>query len=267
MNQELIDIEVFIPDLLVELPKCPVPALERRIRDAAIEACERAYLWRHQLPEIPVSIGQTCFDLPAPPGETRVQDVLLVLNNQCPMRNIQLENTVDNVYIPIPNTGQGYYIIKRGTLGLTHAPTRASSPMVNNIPPEVPEVPVDPSGNVGVTQAEIDQYVIDLAAYNAAVEALEIYNLPRATRGLDVQVSLKPTREANRIAECLYHDHYQLIIDGTLGYAYDMRDTPWYDPQEAAKRKHAFEYEIVRAKQAMDRGFSDRPLRVRPRKF
>lgn len=224
MSTELVSLEAFLPDILTELPDCPVPAAERRIRDAVIEACERSYIWRHQLPEIPVQIGQLCFDLPATPGETRVHDIIRLFINRQPLSNIPLADTRDNVYLPIPDRGAGYHILTRGKIGLNQAPTRASDPL---------------------TTADADRVVIGIEAY----------------------ASLKPTRDCNSIAQFIYDDYYQMVIDGALAYAFDMRDTPWYDPNQSGKRKVAFEFEIVKAKQALDRGFSDRPIAVRPRRF
>lgn len=221
---ELVDIEIFVNDILPELPNCPVPAIERRLRDAVIEACERAPLWRYQLPEIPVKIGQTCFDLPKPPGETRIHDVIRLFMDRHAVENIPLEDTNDNAYLPIPNRGTGFHVLNRGQVGLNCEPQRDSDPIDN--PPD-----------------------------------------PRSIVGLEVYVSLKPERKANQIAKIFYDDYYQLVIDGTLGYALDMRDTEWYDGEKAMMRRQAFEYELAKAKQSLDQGFSDRPLRIRPRRF
>ena len=38
----LVELEAFFPDIEPELPRCPVPVIENRIRDAIIDACERA---------------------------------------------------------------------------------------------------------------------------------------------------------------------------------------------------------------------------------
>lgn len=268
MSQELVDIEDFVPDIITELPGIPYPAIERRILDAVIEACERAPIWQHSFSEIPVAEGQVCFDLPKTPGDTRMHDVLYLLNNLCPFENIPLNDTRANPYLTIPNRGHGYHVPKRGQVALNVAPIKASSPFKPQFPPEVGPEPINPGTLAdGATQVQIDDYLMDLELYNEELAALREFETPRACFGLDVTVSVKPSRNASKIARCFWDDYYQLVIDGTLAYAYDMRDAEWYDSAEVIKRRQAFEYEIAKAKQAMDRGFSDRPIRIRPRRF
>lgn len=224
MSQEMISLEAFLPKLRVELEGAPEPLIERRLRDAVIEACERAPVWTEQLPEIPVREGQQEFELPPPAGNALVHDIVRVMFDSVPMGCSPEDERTQNPYLQLPNRHPfTFHVEKRGTLTLNGKAPKTSDPVAANE--------------------------------------------PRMCRGLDVFVSLKPPRNCTEVPRCLYDHYYQLVIDGTLGYAFDMRDTPWYDPGEAKKKKVAFEYELAKAKQALDTDFTQRPLQVRPRKF
>lgn len=73
---DLVDIDRFMPDLETELPTCPIPVIERRLRDALIEACERANLWRWDHPELYVTADNTDYEFFAPTDDSRVHSIL-----------------------------------------------------------------------------------------------------------------------------------------------------------------------------------------------
>ena len=97
-----------------------------------------------------------------------------------------------------------------------------------------------------VTQADIDQYLLDLAAYNAALLAVDAFNnFTRSLFGLELYLTLKPTREADYVPKVLFDDYYNLIISGALSKLLKMHESPWQDLAYAEKKEIEFEHEIA----------------------
>lgn len=77
----MISFDEFLPDLEPDLPMCPIPVIERRLRDAIIEACEDASVWRFEAPEIQLIAGQEEYDIPVPTiDDVPVADVHSILS-------------------------------------------------------------------------------------------------------------------------------------------------------------------------------------------
>jgi len=136
-TQQLVDIEVFMGDLMPEAPACPVPVIERRLRDAVIEACERAPIWRWQSPEIPVLLGETCYDIPTPTTQARVHTILHLLRNGTSIPCVQLDETDVDAYTYYRSTTcynpRGYFVPNRGEIQLLEEPVAGniSSPLLS----------------------------------------------------------------------------------------------------------------------------------------
>jgi len=120
-----------------------------------------------------------------------------------------------------------------------------------------------------VTQADVDAYLLALAAYNAQVTALRDWEAAenRPITGLEACVTIKPTRNAMEVSEVLYRDYHKLIVMGTLAKAFAMKDRPWSDIDMAGSYARAFEFELAKAKSAIDRGFVTESQKVKPRRF
>ena len=73
---DLIEIDEVLPDIEPELMRCPVPVMERRLREAAIDMCEQTNLWLWRHPEVPVTAGECVYTLAAPSTESEVHSVL-----------------------------------------------------------------------------------------------------------------------------------------------------------------------------------------------
>ena len=218
----MIDIEEFVPDLMSEVAYCPVPVLERRLREVVVEACERVNLVRWQASEVPTEIDRIAYDIPTPSTQLAVHSIIRCYLNQTPLRNVPLIETQDNIYNQIDSNESGYFVPNRGQIQLTGTPSEASSPLTDD---------------------------------------------PRTVRGLDLFVSLKPTRNCDELPKILYDDYYNLVISGTLARLFGMNDTDWHDASKEERRQREFEFEIARAKQQLDRGFTTKPLKLRPRRF
>ena len=135
----------------------------------------------------------------------------------------------------------------------------------------------------GTTQADIDAYTTALGAYNDSVaanllKAQEIAAIDAAIarypqiiktrkRGLDLLLSIKPSRHTLEVSAVLWRDYYQLIVEGTLAKALMMKDRQWSDPALAKEYEKKYEYSLAKAKQAIDRGFKTGSQRIRRRKF
>ena len=218
----MIDMEVIVPDIMAEVSDCPVPVIERRLREAAIEACERVNLVRWQATEIPTKTDRSFYDVPTPSTQLRVHSIIRCYLNETPLRNIPLIETDDNVYNQINNAASGYFVPSRGQIQLTGTPSEASSPVTDD---------------------------------------------PRTVRGLDLFVTLKPSRECDSLPRILYDDYYNLLVSGTLARLFEMNDALWTNETKSERRHQEFEHEIARAKQQIDRGFTTKPLKLRPRRF
>lgn len=123
-----------------------------------------------------------------------------------------------------------------------------------------------------VTQADVDTFNTELAAYQVLLDAFN--NQPTTTEltyrdveGLLVNVSLKPERDAMEIPEVLFKDYYELIRTGALYFLMNVRGKEWSDHPQATRYKREFEIELNRARQGIDRNFSTQSQRIKPRRF
>ena len=148
-THELVHLDAWTPDVRSEVPKCPTPVIERRVREAIIEACERARIWRWNVPEIPVSIGQTLYTIPTPTAHSCIHSILEVQMNRRILGDVseQRGNQLGVTgYYQTQYGQQGYNIPDRGMIELIREPTRASDPFqlpASQLPTE-PTPPVDP---------------------------------------------------------------------------------------------------------------------------
>lgn len=74
----------FLPSILVDVPGCPDVAVEREVRNSAIEFCRRSLAWRKQLAPISVVALTNTYALAAPIAGSRVikvHDVILTSTN------------------------------------------------------------------------------------------------------------------------------------------------------------------------------------------
>lgn len=198
-------LEQWMPDLEPDLVSCPVPIIERRLRESAIEACEDANVWAIMLDEIPTVAQQTSYVFQVPEN-TQVHSVLSVMHNSRPL-------SLDDREV---------YVNERGGIELNNRPKYDSDP-------------IEQEG--------------------------------RRRAGLDVTVTMKPTRDATELADILFSDYHKMIIAGTLAKAFAMKNRRWSEPEEAARHRVIFEEEIADAKRAVDRGFITGSQRLERRQF
>lgn len=75
-HENMVELEIFFPDIEPELPRCPTPVIENRIRDTIIDACERSNIWRWEMPEILLIKGVQEYDLPTPAADLLIHSIL-----------------------------------------------------------------------------------------------------------------------------------------------------------------------------------------------
>lgn len=123
MNTDtLVELEEFFTDIEPELPRCPTPVIENRIRDSIIESCERANIWRWQHPGILMIDGVRDYELMTPTSDTLIHTILGVCVDG---------NSVTNDY-----SGYTYHtsvsgdvsVPDRGSIQLRHAPRVRGGP-------------------------------------------------------------------------------------------------------------------------------------------
>lgn len=125
---KMIDIDEFLPDLLPELSNCPTPVVERRLREALIECCERAPLWRWNHPEIPVVADEVNYEFGTPIEESLVHSVLSLRVNGRP-----LTSSSDAELRQVIGQKFGYNVPDRGSIELLSVP-RISSERLTQSP-------------------------------------------------------------------------------------------------------------------------------------
>lgn len=359
----VVELEEFFPDIEPELPRCPAPVMELRIRDAIIEICERANVWRWEHPEIPVRVGVQEYDFVAPAADLLVHSVLnLSLNG------MSLEHPFrDDVHTHGEmRYGAGYTVLDRGRIRLNTKPTLASSPKyitlsgaaeasggtvqavyaLNEFDPDngfsgfralstndplgfrtdreydvIFSTSIDDDPAYSFAEAKMDRqfnttdadvigtgvasplpivdtdgspvnngdprlvsnepvrivceqtqghddpiYDFDRFRIVVASEAV-IENPNRERTGISAVLSIKPSRKTLEVSEVLVRDYYQLVVTGTLAKAFMMLERPWTNVEMGKEKEKQFEYQLARAKQALDRGFRTAGQRIRPRKF
>ena len=144
----LVELEAFFPDIEPELPRCPVPVIENRIRDTIIDACERANIWRWDHPEIFIRAGVQSYDLAAPTSDTLIHSVLQLNKNGRPIDDF---NTVFR-HEGFRSQHRGYSVGERGNIFLTTNPKKSTPPLpvfvdpdsIDRTLPDVLDQPVDP---------------------------------------------------------------------------------------------------------------------------
>ena len=81
-----VSFDVFMPDLEPELVRCPVPVIERRLRESAIEACEDANVWREEISvEVVPDVTQYAFLDEEQADDVQIHSILWMNLNGRPM--------------------------------------------------------------------------------------------------------------------------------------------------------------------------------------
>jgi len=129
----LVELEAFFPDIEPELSRCPTPVIENRIRDAIIESCERAHIWRWEHPPIPLIANQQNYTLTPPTADTLIHSILGLWINGRSVSDGSCEQTHESIVSP----RSGYSISDRGQVRLATIPNRDTLPNEDGLQPLV----------------------------------------------------------------------------------------------------------------------------------
>jgi hypothetical protein len=100
-----------VPGILIDLPACPDMLAERELKNAAIDFCKRAGVWRTQLAAIAVAVNDNSFALASPVATTRVVralDVLYVIGTD--------KKRLDPITVPELNESYPNWKITQGSI-------------------------------------------------------------------------------------------------------------------------------------------------------
>lgn len=85
----------FFPYVAPDVYECPELTMEIAVRDAAIEFCRRAYVWREVLDPIAVTKGQASYELGVP-NSALPENILEVIFDNQKLASAKLENLPAN---------------------------------------------------------------------------------------------------------------------------------------------------------------------------
>ena len=269
---EMVHINRWTPDVRSEVPDCPTPVIERYLIRSAIESCERARIWRWNLPEIPVEIDRTLYELETPNNQSCIHSILSVeYDNRIIQDNTEeIGSRGQELYYSTQNGTQAYHVPDRGFIELTRRPLQDSQPVRSEFPPVVPPEPVDPGMNGGtVTPEDMAEFERLVAEREEAQEALRVWNSleNRTNTGIFVCASIKPERDALEIPLVIFKDYYDLILNGALYRLMQMQGQKWTDKQQSNMYRKEYEIDLNRTRQQIDRGFNTKSQRIQPRRY
>jgi len=94
--------ESVVQRLVTHVPGCPFPVIEKFVRDAAIEVCEKTLVWKYEQPSIRLTPG--IHDYPyEPPTQAEVHAYIWVTINDDPITPLTIEQLY-SIYPAWPNS-------------------------------------------------------------------------------------------------------------------------------------------------------------------
>ena len=216
------------PEIDPAIPGLPEPALQRAVRNAAIEFCQETLLWTLALDRINVVADTKTYTLTIPPAQSG-QIVL-----------------VDDVKYKVNGADDDQF--------RTLDPISKISENINS------------SGSWQWHEATEPGYYYVEEDSNTTLILYPIPTVASAS-GLLVTPTLKPTLAATTVADFLYNQHLKAIRLGALAYLFDIDGMPWSNPQKAERNRVLFRSAINSAKWLKITGATKRPLQVRHRRF
>ena len=84
------EFDTLVQSLVISVPTCPFPVIEKHVRENAILVCERTLAWRYLQPPITLSPGLYDYPYENPP-QSEVHAFLTVTVNGYPVRPVTIE--------------------------------------------------------------------------------------------------------------------------------------------------------------------------------
>lgn len=219
----------FLSGILIDVPGCPDIAVEREVRNAAIELCKRSLCWRQQLASIPVLANIGGYPLVSPQLAARVikiYDAVLTTPSASPLfapdlRQLQ-PRTVQ--WLDAQNPSWRY-------------PQAQLTSNYQYMPPQY------------YTQDDPSQILL------AGVPAMD--------GTLTILASLVPLMTSTGIDSWVAEQHYEAIVHGAKARLMAIPQKPWTDFNLAAWHSSEFDKAIGSANAEAAQAFqSDAPIRT-----
>lgn len=218
----------FLPGILVDVPGCPDFAVERELRNAAIQLCRRSLCWRQQLDPIAVFANIGGYSLDSPQFEARVikiYDVVLTTPSADPLASPDVRQLS-------PKTPQS---LDAASPGWRYPQNALSNPypLVTN----------------WYTQDDPSQILLA--------------GVPASNGSLVILASLVPLMTATGMDAWVAEQHYEAIIHGAKARLMAIPQKPWTDFNAAAWHTGEFDKAISSANVEAAQAFqSDAPIRT-----
>lgn len=214
--------------LVTHVPGCPFPVIEKYVRDAAIEVCEKTLVWKYEQPSIRLTPG--LHDYPyEPPTEAEVHAFLHVTVEG------NANNTNDNTPQPIdPLTLEQLY--QRYPAWPNHDPDALSRPR-------------------HIAHLDADNFV--LAPVPDDEEDYDLIML----------VALKPLRDARGMDQTVLDEIENAVMDGALSCLYMLPDKNWTDMSAGQYHKQQFIARTSERRARANLGAGRGSMSVRMRSF
>lgn len=221
-------LNAWAPEIDPSIPGLADQALQRAVRNAAMEFCQETLLWTLALDRISIVADDKDYTLTVPPtqyGQIVMVDDVKYKTNGADDDQFRTLDPFSKVSENIHSSGDWEW----------HEAT------------EPGYFYLDENDNTN-----LNLYPIPTVA---------------SVSGLLVTVCLKPTLAATTVPDFLYNQHLETIRLGVLAYLFDIDGMPWSNPQKAIKRRLEFRAKMNSAKWLKVTGATKRPLRVRMGRF
>jgi hypothetical protein len=218
----------FLPGILVDVPGCPDIAVEREVRNAAIQLCRKSLCWRQQLDPVQVFANISGYSLDSPQNEARVikiYDAVLTTPSADPLASPDVRQL-------FPKTPQALDMASPGWRYPLSATTNPY-PLPTN----------------WYTQDDPSQILL------AGVPAMD--------GSLTILASLVPLMTSTGIDSWVAEQHYEAIVHGAKARLMAIPQKPWTDFNLAAWHSGEFDKAIGSANAEAAQAFqSDAPIRT-----
>jgi hypothetical protein len=186
------------PYILPEIPAVPDPALQRAVRDAAIDFCKDTLLWKEWLDRISIVEDDDDYSLTAPAAMALyadIQGVYQVFYKE--------DGAADDQFAPLDPTTEDDMEAELGSAWMF---ATAEQPSKYYMPASEPTT-------------------------------LYLYPIPTvaSASGLLVRAYCKPLETATVLPDFLFNRHKNAIKYGALAKLFGAKGMPWYDLKEQSK--------------------------------
>lgn len=222
----------FLSGILVDVPGCPDFAIEREVRNAAIQLCRRSLCWRQKLDPITVLANVGSYTLDKPTSGTRIIKIY-------------------DVVLSTPSIDPA---IAQPDVRLLQSKTVQALDAAN------------PTWRQSQAQALAASYLSispTLFYTQDTPDAILLAGVPVMNGTLDVLASVAPTITATGMDAWVAEQHYEAIIHGAKARLMAIPQKPWTDFNAAAWHTTEFDTAISGANVEAAQGFqSDAPIRT-----